>query len=454
MNVIVHAGLYPHPPIVIPEIGGREGVKTAATLNAMREMAARVKQSGADLLVVITPHGPVFHDAVAMLSGDTLSGSFTRFGFPGISLSFKNARQVLDVIELEADRAGVRTVLIDNRSAAAYGVRNELDHGALVPLYFLQQAGVKLPLVHITFGMLPAKKLFAFGQAVQKALLRLRRKAAVIASGDLSHRLTEDAPAGFNPAGEEFDRKLLQLLEGFEVSSILSINPKLLDEAGECGYRSLLICLGMLDGFPVQPEILSYEAPFGVGYLTADLTPAAARKEREAAASREESEHVKLARKTLETFVRTGKVMEPPADSPLTEEKAGAFVSLKISGQLRGCIGTIEPVQNNLAEEIAENAISAGQYDPRFRPVTEEELPLLEYSVDVLSPAEEVSGPGELDHKKYGVIVESGRRRGLLLPDLEGVDSVEEQLAIALQKAGIAPQESYRIFRFRVDRYR
>ena len=453
MNTIAHAGIYPHPPIIIPEVGGKEADLVSTTTAAMVEMARRVKKSGADTLIVITPHGPIFHNAVALLAEETLTGSLARFGAPGVTFSFRNDRRLLHAIEIEADRAGIRTDTIDGRRADAYGVQAELDHGALVPLYFLHKAGVRLPLIHITFGLLPHKQLFAFGQAVQRSLLRLKRRVAVVASADLSHRLTAEAPSGFSPAGEEFDKKLIQLLEKYDVPAILNINNRLLEDAGECGYRSLLICLGMLDGQPVQPEILSYEGPFGVGYLVADLTPGIVRKAKDVVATTEASEHVKLAKKTLETFVLFGEYIEAPTDSPLAKEKAGAFVSLKIAGQLRGCIGTIEPTQPNLAAEIVENAISAGIYDPRFQPVTAEELPRLEYAVDVLAKAEEVSGPEDLDVKKYGVIVQSGVKRGLLLPDLAGVDTVAEQLDIALQKAGIAPHENYRISRFHVKRY-
>ncbi|MDW7651093.1 MAG: AmmeMemoRadiSam system protein A [Bacillota bacterium] len=454
MRTIVHAGIYPHPPIIIPEVGGQDAGKAAATVAAMEELARRTKKSGADTLVLITPHGPVFQDAIALLASDRLEGSFNRFGFPDVEFQYHNDKHLLDAVEIEADRVGIRTAHIDKRSASAYGVQAELDHGALVPLYYLQKAGVKLPMIHITIGLLQPRQLFTFGKAVQSALVRLKRRAAVIASGDMSHRLSEDAPAGFSPAGEEFDRKLIKLLENYDVNAILSMNASLLEDAGECGFRSLSICLGILDGQSVQPEVVSYEAPFGVGYLVADLTPGVIRKTSDVAAGAEESKPVRLARKTLETFVRTGEIIPPPTDSPLANERAGAFVSLKIDGQLRGCIGTIEPVRENLASEIIENAISAGMYDPRFRPVTKEELPKLEYSVDVLSEAEEVCGPHELDAKKYGVIVQSGNKRGLLLPDLEGVDTVAEQLSIALQKAGIAPHETYRIFRFYVERYR
>lgn len=169
--------------------------------------------------------------------------------------------------------------------------------------------------------------------------------------------------------------------------------------------------------------------------------------------TKEHSPHVQLARKSLETYVKTGRKVEADKDSPLAGQRAGAFVSLKIRGMLRGCIGTIEPVRENLAAEIIDNAISAGIYDPRFPPVSESELKDLTYSVDVLSEPEPIDGPDELDPRVYGVIVQKGQRRGLLLPDLEGVDTVEEQLAIVLEKAGINPGEKYKLYRFRVERY-
>jgi len=164
---------------------------------------------------------------------------------------------------------------------------------------------------------------------------------------------------------------------------------------------------------------------------------------------------VKIAKDSVEEFVRHGQVLEKPAVStPEMDAKAGVFVSLKVRGQLRGCIGTFQPSMENVAEEIIQNAISAATRDPRFFPVGEEELALLEYSVDVLSAPEKISSKQGLDPKKYGVIVKSGGRKGLLLPDLEGVDSADEQVNIASMKAGIAAGEPIELYRFEVKRYR
>lgn len=164
---------------------------------------------------------------------------------------------------------------------------------------------------------------------------------------------------------------------------------------------------------------------------------------------------VQLARRTIETYVRTGKRIRPPEDlTPEMKERAGVFVSLHKHGQLRGCIGTFEPTTPNVAQEIIQNAISSATRDPRFDPVRPDELADLEISVDILTPPEPISGPGDLDPKRYGVIVEAGWRRGLLLPDLEGVDTVEYQLAIARRKAGIGPNEPVKLYRFEVRRYK
>jgi AmmeMemoRadiSam system protein A len=171
--------------------------------------------------------------------------------------------------------------------------------------------------------------------------------------------------------------------------------------------------------------------------------------------AKEESAYVRLARETIENYVKQGKIITPPLDLPeeMINQKAGVFVSLKKNGNLRGCIGTFIPTQENIAQEIIKNAISAAVDDPRFSPVTISELGDLTISVDVLSPPEEISDISGLDPKKYGAIVSSGYKKGLLLPDLEGVDTAEEQVDIAKRKAGIYPDEKVKLYRFEVKRY-
>jgi AmmeMemoRadiSam system protein A len=157
----------------------------------------------------------------------------------------------------------------------------------------------------------------------------------------------------------------------------------------------------------------------------------------------------------LESYIAHGCVLDLPEDLPreMYTTAAGAFVSIHEHGMLRGCIGTIFPTTECVAEEIIQNAISASTRDPRFRPITEDEIPFLEINVDVMGKPEPIDSPSQLDVKRYGVIVTKGGRRGLLLPDLDGVDTVEDQIAIAKQKAGIGPFEDVELQRFEVIRH-
>jgi len=226
--------------------------------------------------------------------------------------------------------------------------------------------------------------------------------------------------------------------------------------------------LGALSGKQIATDVYAYEGPFGVGYLVAkvrqtgedsgmDLLKDYSNQKNVVLEQlrRNESDCVKLARETLETFVKEKRKIAIPQWLPMKyiNRQAGVFVSLKKEGQLRGCIGTIGATQKNIAGEIIHNAISAGTQDPRFEEIREEELPELVYSVDILGTPEKIESLAELDAQRYGVIVTSGNRRGLLLPNLEGVETPEKQVEIALQKAGINPFEGYGMERFEVTRY-
>jgi AmmeMemoRadiSam system protein A len=211
----------------------------------------------------------------------------------------------------------------------------------------------------------------------------------------------------------------------------------------------MLVAIGAGNGLATSCEVLNYEAPFGVGYLVAQLINQRA----EAKAD----DLTGLARTSVEMFIRSGHVPGPSGvHGELLSARAPCFVSLKtLDGELRGCIGTIEPAKETLAEEIIANAVSAAVNDPRFDPVSEDELANLRYSVDVLLPAEETVF-AELDPAIYGVIVEDedGSRRGLLLPDIPGVETAEQQVEIAERKAGIPQGTPVKLWRFKVERFR
>ena len=464
---VVFCAVCPHPPIVLPEVGQEESAKVSATRQALLEIGERIKQSGAETIVVISPHGPVFRDVVAINRLKTLEGDLAIFRGGEIVVTADNDQDIADEIGNKAYFLGVETIDLSQNEERVYNISLRLDHGVVVPMYYIQQSAGRMPLVHVAMSIMPLDRLYRLGMAIRQAAEAVGRKVAIIASGDMSHGLNQDAPGGYLPRGEEFDDEIVRLLTAADFAGVLKMDQNLVAAAGECGYRTLVMMLGALDGYAVQTEVLSYEGPFGVGYLTAALTPMASNgapsiwdlfeKENDEIIERKrnaESFLVRFARNTLESFVRNEEA-ESATDVPaeFKGKKAGVFVSIKKHGNLRGCIGTIEPTQSDLLAEVASNAISAGIYDDRFQPVRADELKHLEYSVDVLYAPEPVKDAGDLDHKRYGIIVRSGERRGLLLPNLEGVNSVADQIAIASQKAGINHHEPMEIERFEVVRY-
>ena len=284
---------------------------------------------------------------------------------------------------------------------------------------------------------------------IREAVDTLNRRAVYVASGDLSHKLQTYGPYGFAPEGPQYDQRLMNIFEAIsggstDLKALLDFDESFLSEAAECGHRSFVMMAGALDGLSLDVQVLSHEDVTGVGYGIVTLLPKPAG-----------DPYVRLARASLESWIREHKKLSIPDWVPeeMRTQKAGAFVSIHEHGNLRGCIGTILSTTDSVAEEIIQNAISASTRDPRFYPIRKDELPNLDISVDVLGSPEVIDSPSLLDVKRYGVIVSYGRRRGLLLPDLDGVDTVEDQIDIARQKGGIRSTDPYTLERFEVIRH-
>ena len=449
---LVFAGIAPHPPIMVPEVGREAIAEVRNSIGAMAELTQRVIDSGAETVVLISPHAPLEAMAFVAYDGPKLYGDFSMFRSAEASVEAPLDAELLTEIARAAEQQSLVTLRILN---------TDLDHGTVVPLYFLQRNGWNGKVVALGYSFLSNEDHLRFGNCIRQAIATRRRPVAFIASGDLSHRLKPGAPAGFDPEAHRFDEAVVDAIQSGQPHRIASIDQDLRRLAGECGYRSMLVALGVAEDSELSCEVLSYEGPFGVGYLVAQLVagyagvpPASSTVDR----ANETSAYPNiptLARHTIETFIRDGLIPPPEARTDLLSARAGCFVSIKTrNGDLRGCIGTIDPVKDSLAEEIIANAISAATRDPRFPPVRADELPTLKYSVDVLS-APEPCTLEELDPKIYGVIVEDdlGVRRGLLLPNLQGIRTAAEQVEIASRKAGIAPASTVKLFRFRADRY-
>ena len=497
---LVYVGIAPHPPIMVPEVGGAMIRDVRGSIDAMRELTARVTAAAAETVVIVSPHAPLEPRAFVAYSDTTLQGDFARFRAPAAEVSAPLDSELLDALEGAADADGFRIARLRGE---------ELDHGTAVPLYFLLRNGWQGRAVALGYSFLSDDEHLRFGATLRRAADSVNRRVALVASGDLSHRLRHDAPAGYHPNAHLFDEQVVESIDLCAPQRIAEIDPALRRLAGECGYRSMLVALGAAESLEADCEVLHYEAPFGVGYLVAQLSrgvgtrddeqrigaatteggravddsaenenssdessaPAEGGKSAEQSlqgekAADESSDDAAsslpaLARRAVETFVREGRApeaaevldAEPP---PVLARPAACFVSIKTAeGELRGCIGTVEPTRASLADELVANAVSAATRDPRFPPVAESELSGLRYSVDILHEPEPAEF-ADLDPKVYGVIVEdeAARRRGLLLPDIAGVETAADQVRIAARKAGIGPRESVRLYRFRVERFR
>ncbi len=455
--------IVPHPPLIIPAVGRGQEQGIRATVEAYRAAAARVVAWEPDVLIVSTPHSVMYSDYFHISPGDGARGDMSRFGAPGARLE--------TAYDAPLRREAIRLAEAEGLDAGTLGEKDAaLDHGTFIPLWFLREAGVNCPIVRVGLSGFSPLCHYRLGQCFAHAADDLGRRAVFVASGDLSHKLKPDGPYGFAPEGPEYDKQATDAMASGDFLRLLTMDEGLCDRAAECGQRSFEMMAGALDGLAVKAELLSHEGPFGVGYGVAVFTVTgrdasrcfaktytAAEKERLAAQKAAEDPWVRLARLSLETYVKTGKKLSTlPNDLPaeLTERRAGAFVSLHIGERLRGCIGTTAPTTGSVAWEIVQNAVSACSRDPRFSPVRISELDELSYSVDVLGESEPIVSPSQLDVKRYGVIVSCGARRGLLLPDLDGVDTVERQIDIARQKGGIGALEKYTLERFEVVRHR
>ena len=437
---LVFSGIAPHPPIMVPEVGRESASEVVDSIDAMAELARRVIDSGAESIIVISPHAPLEADAFVAYAGPEVFGDFSRFNALDTGFAARVDGELLAEIKRAAAARNYDVSLLAGP---------ELDHGIAVPLYFLFRNGWEGKVVTLGYSFLSNEDHLRFGSCIREAVDQLGRRVAFIASGDLSHRLKPSAPAGYNPDAYIFDEEVVAALRANSPDRIAEIDHDLRRLAGECGYRSMLVAIGACAELALSCEVLSYEAPFGVGYLVAQLTN-----------QPDSSPHLDpptLARRAVEAFTRSGEIIDPDkATRGLLATRAPCFVSLKtLEGELRGCIGTIEPSRETLAQEIIANAISAAINDPRFEPVRAEELANLRYSVDVLG-SPETTVLDDLDPNVFGVIVEdeSGARRGLLLPDIPGISDARQQVEIAARKAGIPAGEPVRLWRFKVERFR
>ena len=428
MSGIVAGALTAHPPILLPEVGGAESQRVQATAHAMEELDAILVAVPATLAIVISPHSPSSMTSLPVRRATRVGGDLARFRAPQVRIEADVDLDLASKLVADGQRAGF---------ALTWAEDSELDHGVVVPLHLLPRTMKSKHCVFLGVSGWPLQRFLAFGGWLQQWLQH--RGAILIASGDLSHRLTPDAPYGFRPEGPVFDRLVIDALRGHDWQRIEGVDPDLVEEAGECGLRPLAILLGAARAAGLTSQVLSYEGPFGVGYPVVAFTGA-----------RVALDIQDLGRRAIETYLRSHQLIEPPEPIPMEwQAPSAAFVTLRKNGAMRGCVGSTRPTEATAAHELIRYAIASAVRDPRFHPVRLDEVPLLSIRVQLLDPAEPLTDITRIDPRTDGIIVRSGDRQALLLPGIEEIVTPEQQLRAACQKAGIDRHAALQVERFR-----
>lgn len=457
---ILASFIVPHPPLIIPNIGKGSEKQVSKTISAYKEIAKQVASLNPETIIISSPHAPMYSDCFYISNSPTLTGNLANFGAPEISFTEEVDTKLVDEISSLAQKY---------HFPASKDIPSvPLDHGTIIPLYFIRKELPKSSIIVLGLSTLPLITNYQMGTIIKEAINNLNRKVVYIASGDLSHKLQEYGPYGFTKEGLEYDKRIMEVCRTANFYELLNFKSSFLEKAAECGHRSFTIMAGCFDGQEIESNVLSHEDITGVGYGVCSFYPKETNSNRQflkkylqeeslrLEKNRKKSDsYVNLAFESLKYYFDTKQKMSIPPNLPeeMLTNKAGVFVSLYKFDTLRGCIGTILPTTNTIAEEIINNSLSAALNDYRFPPLTKEELKWLNISVYILKEPEPISSLDMLDVHKYGIIVTHGLKRGVLLPDLDGVDTIKKQIAIAKEKASIKPNEDCKIERFEVIKH-
>ena len=452
---VIVAVLMPHAPVLVPGVGGERGNGARASVHAMTEAARRVVMAAPETVVLISPHSPRRQGMFAIWADARITGSLAKFDAP------KSA------VDLPSDESFARTIAEEARSRGIQVWRlrdTDLDHGAMVPLWHLANAGWRGPTVLIGLNYPGEPGLTELGEAIAAAARRAGRRVAVVASGDMSHCLQPGAPAEFHPRAKEFDGKFIECLRAGDYRQLTCLDHELQELAAEDVVDSTVVAASAVNWSADGHEVLSYEGPFGVGYGVVILYQTGSERapenaEQPIAETASDAEPGKvlpqLARRSVESSFHGDNEKPAFATEGILGERHGVFVTIRNDrDKLRGCVGTMAPRCANTAEETWEMARAAAFNDGRFEAIGAQELEHLHFEVSVVLPPVKIITMAELDPQRYGVVVETDDgRRGVLLPGLENIDTPDEQVALARLKGGIGESEPVRLQRFAVKKF-
>jgi AmmeMemoRadiSam system protein B/AmmeMemoRadiSam system protein A len=431
-----------------PVVAGQFYPGTASQLKTMIGAFVDEKVAKEEVIGLVSPHagyvysGPVAGAVISKVKfKDTfviMGPNHTGTGKPLSIMTQGTWETPLGKVEIDSELG--KQILATSSHLEEDQVAHQYEHSIEVQLPFLQYFKPDIRIVPIMLAYAGGDIYKEIGKELAKAIKASNKGVVIMASSDMTHYEPQET-------AQEKDTQAIEAILDLNEDELLRRVDEL--NISMCGYAPTVSLISAAKELGATgAELVRYQTSGDttgdysavVGYAGVIITAM--------------SPLARLARETVETYVKEGKTPKPDELTPEMKGKAGVFVSIHKLGELRGCIGTFEPQCANVAEEIINNAISSATRDPRFPPVAPDELKDLNYSVDVLTKPEPVASQDQLDPRKYGVIVECGFRRGLLLPDLGGVDSVDHQIDVCRQKAGIAPDEPIKLYRFEVRRYK
>lgn len=458
---IIAGFLMPHPACAIPQVGKGDEDIIFRTVNSMEKAASRIAELKPDTIVMISAHSEAYSDYFQISDGDVAIGSLAKYD--AYDITFRNyydrefVRSLCALCHSEGISAGIDA---ENR--------HYLDHGTMIPLYFINKKYRAYNLVRLGVSGLPLIEHYKLGTIIKKVANQLGKRVVVVASGDLSHCLTKDAPYGYNVVGEKYDTRFNKMVSTSNFIDLFSFPEEMLEDSKQCSHRVMTIMAGAFDKSSVTSSIYSYEGQLGTGltvaeftvkenddsrafgdiYLNKELVNVAKKKENE-------DKYVSLARNAIETYISTGKKLKMPSNLPpeMLEGQKGVFITIKEKGALRGCLGSAKGLTRNVANEIVTNAMKAATEDPRFNPIKKEDLDFITIHVSVITNLMEVKSVTDLNPEVYGLVVENDGKHATLLPGLSTVHTSAEQLALAKRKAGIMQDDKCRLYRFTIDKH-
>lgn len=465
---IISSYVLPHMQILIPEIAQGREKKLSETLTSYAEVSKRIAADNPETIVIISSHTDCYEEYFHISSGETGAGNFKEYGAEDVSFNVNYDLQMSHTI---ADICKEHML-----SAGCEGTEQpQLDHAAMVPLYYInKELKTDYKIIRVSISGLSLLSHYELGKYIKEASEKLGRRTVVIASGDLSHRLSERGHLGYLKEGAIYDSMLCAAFKKSDFLTLFGFEEEIILNVAECILKSAVVMAGTLDGKNAVADFLSYESTFGVGLATCcfrildqdennenrQFDKILKAKIHTALEEKDfpDDAFLKLARLAVETYVFDRHIItvDEAGDiitDALKAQQAGVFISLKINGKLRGCVGTYTASCDNLAEEIIANSIAACCNDLRFKPVEIEELDVLSYEVDVIGDFDHIQNLNQINVKKHGLFVSLGNKNGIIMPNVDGLKSPGQQLEICLKQAGLKTGEAYHMYRFKTGHH-